>query len=96
MYLYLKSEDQQWYRKDYHGTQSVHWSECCKHPWMSMTIKSNGEACMCMEDFDNEIVLGDARTPEPRRDLERRCVSQASARTTSTSPAASSAASGAT
>ena len=61
VYLYLKSEDQQWYRKDYHGTQSVHWSECCKHPWMSMTIKSNGEACMCMEDFDNEIVLGDAR-----------------------------------
>lgn len=60
VYLYLKSEDQQWYRKDYHGTQSVHWSECCKHPWMSMTIKSNGEACMCMEDFDNEIVLGDA------------------------------------
>ncbi len=62
VYLYLKSEDQQWYRKDFHGTQSVHWSECCKHPWMSMTIKSNGEACMCMEDFDNEIVLGDTRT----------------------------------
>lgn len=61
VYLYLKSEDQQWYRKDYHGTQSVHWSEPCKHPWMSMTIKSNGEACMCMEDFNNEIVLGDAR-----------------------------------
>jgi MoaA/NifB/PqqE/SkfB family radical SAM enzyme len=61
VYLYLKSEDQQWYRKDFHGTNSVHWSECCKHPWMSMTIKSNGEACMCMEDFDNEIVLGDAR-----------------------------------
>ncbi len=62
VYLYLKSEDQQWYRKDYHGTKSVHWSEICKHPWMSMTIKSNGEACMCMEDYDNEIVLGDART----------------------------------
>ena len=60
VYLYLKSEDQQWYRRDYHGTRSVHWSECCKHPWMSMTIKSNGEACMCMEDYDNEIILGDA------------------------------------
>jgi wyosine [tRNA(Phe)-imidazoG37] synthetase (radical SAM superfamily) len=66
VYLYLKSEDQQWYRKDYHGTQSVHWGECCKHPWMSMTIKSNGEACMCMEDFDNEIVLGDARRQDLR------------------------------
>lgn len=61
VYIYLKSEDQQWYRKDYHGTNSVHWSEFCKHPWMSMTIKSNGEAVMCMEDFNNEIVLGDAK-----------------------------------
>ena len=59
VYIYLKSEDQQWYRKDFHGTCSVHWSEFCKHPWMSMTIKSNGEAAMCMEDFNNEIILGD-------------------------------------
>jgi len=26
-----------------------------------MTIKSNGEAAMCMEDFNNEIVLGDVK-----------------------------------
>ena len=61
VYIYLKSEDQQWYRKDFHGTNSIHWSEFCKHPWMSMTIKSNGEVAMCMEDFNNEIILGDAR-----------------------------------
>jgi MoaA/NifB/PqqE/SkfB family radical SAM enzyme len=61
VYIYLKSEDTQWYRKDFHGTRSVHWSEFCKHPWMSMTIKSNGDATTCMEDFNNEIVLGDAR-----------------------------------
>jgi radical SAM protein with 4Fe4S-binding SPASM domain len=61
VYIYLKSEDTQWYRKDFHGTCSIHWSEFCKHPWMSMTIKSNGEATMCMEDFNNEIVLGDAK-----------------------------------
>jgi len=59
VYIYLKSEDCQWYRKDYHGTKSIHWSEICKHPWMSMTVKSNGEATMCMEDFNNEIILGD-------------------------------------
>jgi radical SAM protein with 4Fe4S-binding SPASM domain len=62
VYIYLKSEDCQWYRKDFHGTQSIHWSEICKHPWMSMTIKSNGEATMCMEDYNNEIVLGNANT----------------------------------
>lgn len=59
VYIYLKSEDCQWYRKDFHGTKSIHWSEICKHPWMTMTVKSNGEATMCMEDFNNEIILGD-------------------------------------
>lgn len=58
VYIYLKSENGQWYRKDYHGTHSIHWSEVCRHPWMSMTVKSNGEAAMCMEDFNNEIILG--------------------------------------
>lgn len=60
VYIYFKSEDQQWYRKDYHGTNSIHWSEACKHPWMTMTIKSNGEAAMCMEDYNNELIFGDA------------------------------------
>jgi len=60
VYIYIKSEDQQWYRKEYHGTKSVHWSEICRHPWMSMTIKSNSEVAMCMEDYNNEIVLGNA------------------------------------
>jgi radical SAM protein with 4Fe4S-binding SPASM domain len=58
VYIYLKSEDQQWYRKDCHGTKSVHWTEFCKHPWMSMSIKSNGDVAMCMEDYNNEIILG--------------------------------------
>jgi radical SAM protein with 4Fe4S-binding SPASM domain len=26
---------------------------------MTMTIKSNGEVAMCMEDYNNEIILGD-------------------------------------
>lgn len=61
VYIYLKSEDCQWYRKDYHGTDSIHWSEPCKHPWMTMTIKSNGDVAMCMEDFNNEIVFGNVK-----------------------------------
>jgi len=80
VYIYLKSEDQQWYRKDvtlkeyleqrnrmlpdqrqeFYGTESVHWSEFCKHPWMSMSVKSDGEVHMCMEDYNNEIFLGDS------------------------------------
>lgn len=61
VYIYLKSEDQQWYRKDFHETKSVHWSEVCKHPWMTMTIKSNGDATMCMEDYNNEIIFGNVK-----------------------------------
>ena len=80
VYIYLKSEDQQWYRKDetlkvylekrdrdvpeqeqdFYGTNSIHWMEYCKHPWMSMTIKSDGEVHMCMEDYNNEIFLGNS------------------------------------
>jgi len=78
IYIYLKSEDQQWYKEDetlinylnkhkrggdvgvYHGTKAIHWLEMCKHPWMSMTIKSDGYVAMCMEDYNNEIVLGNA------------------------------------
>ena len=61
VYIYLKSQDQQWYQNKVVDTKSVHWSELCQHPWISMTIKSNGEVAMCMEDFNNELILGDAR-----------------------------------
>ena len=81
VYIYLKSEDQQWYREDetlheylektgretpsqqqlFYGTNAIHWKEFCKHPWMSMTIKSDGEIHMCMEDYNNEIFLGNGR-----------------------------------
>lgn len=62
VYVYLKSQDQKWYHTASKSTKSIHWSEFCQHPWVSMTIKSNGEAAMCMEDFNNEIVLGDAKS----------------------------------
>lgn len=61
VYIYLKSQDQQWYQDKNEGTNSIHWIEFCQFPWSSMTIKSNGEAAMCVEDFNNETILGDAR-----------------------------------
>ncbi len=59
-YVYLKSQDQKWYQNAERKTQSIHWIEFCQFPWSSMTIKSNGEAAQCVEDFNNEIILGDA------------------------------------
>jgi wyosine [tRNA(Phe)-imidazoG37] synthetase (radical SAM superfamily) len=68
VYLYLKSQDQQWYQDAKHETQSIHWREFCQFPWSSMTVKSNGECAMCVEDFNNEIILGDANL-ESMRDI---------------------------
>jgi len=62
VYVYLKSQDQMWYEDNKQSTQSIHWLEFCQFPWSSMTIKSNGESVECVEDFNNEIVLGDAKT----------------------------------
>jgi wyosine [tRNA(Phe)-imidazoG37] synthetase (radical SAM superfamily) len=63
VYIYLKSQDQQWYPGQVQTqTQSIHWQEFCQFPFSSMTIKSDGLSVECVEDFNNEIVLGDART----------------------------------
>jgi radical SAM protein with 4Fe4S-binding SPASM domain len=51
-----------WYEDNKQTTESIHWQEFCQFPWSSMTIKSNGECAQCVEDFNNEIILGDART----------------------------------
>jgi radical SAM protein with 4Fe4S-binding SPASM domain len=61
-YVYLKSQDQMWYEDNRQQTASIHWTEFCQFPWSSMTIKSNGESVECVEDFNNEIILGDAKT----------------------------------
>jgi len=61
VYIYLKSQDQMWYEDTKQKTESIHWTEFCQFPWSSMTVKSNGEAVQCVEDFNNAIVLGDAR-----------------------------------
>ena len=61
VYIYLKSQDQQWYQEVDHGTGSIHWKEFCQFPWSSMTIKSNGEAVECVEDYNNEIILGNVK-----------------------------------
>jgi MoaA/NifB/PqqE/SkfB family radical SAM enzyme len=61
VYVYLKSQDQQWYEDNKQQTQSIHWIEFCQFPWSSMTVKSNGECAECVEDFNNEIILGDTK-----------------------------------
>jgi radical SAM protein with 4Fe4S-binding SPASM domain len=68
VYIYLKSQDQKWYQGVDITTQSIHWTEFCQFPWSSMTIKSDGKAVECVEDYNNEIILGDA-AKESLRDI---------------------------
>lgn len=58
VYLYSKSLDQAWMQGS-EPPKSIHWREPCQMPWSSMTIKSDGKAASCQEDFNNEIILGD-------------------------------------
>jgi MoaA/NifB/PqqE/SkfB family radical SAM enzyme len=61
VYIYLKSLDQSWMLNT-GRPPSIHWSEFCQIPWSSMTIKSDGLAASCEEDYNNEIILGDTKT----------------------------------
>lgn len=60
VYIYLKSQDCLWYNDTGATTNSIHWIEPCQFAWSSMTIKSDGMATQCVEDYNNDIVLGDA------------------------------------
>jgi MoaA/NifB/PqqE/SkfB family radical SAM enzyme len=60
VYIYQKSLDQAWMTGG-EPPKSIHWREYCQMPWSSMTINSSGLAVACQEDFDGEIVLGDAK-----------------------------------
>jgi radical SAM protein with 4Fe4S-binding SPASM domain len=61
VYIYQKSADQAWLTGKA-NSKSIHWTEPCQFPWSSMTINSSGLAVACPEDFNGEIVLGDAKT----------------------------------
>jgi len=60
-YVYLKSEDQQWFDRSQHKNQSIHWGEPCQFPWTSMTINAQGMAVSCVEDYNGDMTLGNAR-----------------------------------
>jgi len=60
VYIFFKSVDQDWYKKT-KETKAIHWTEFCQYPWSSMTIKSDGKVASCAEDYNNDIILGDAK-----------------------------------
>jgi len=60
VYVYLKDQDQVWHDGSKMNNQSIDWNQFCCSPWYSMTIKSNGDCVGCQEDYNNQIVFGNA------------------------------------
>jgi radical SAM protein with 4Fe4S-binding SPASM domain len=61
VYIYGKSQDQQWL-KEGNPTKSIHWSEFCQFAWSSMSITSSGAVVPCCADYNDELVIGDCKT----------------------------------
>jgi len=60
VYMYNKSKDNQWFNKDTSAQKSIHWLEPCQFPWSSMSIMWDGTVVPCGQDFNNEMIMGDA------------------------------------
>jgi len=61
-YVYVKSQDNQWYAGTKKKTPVAHLSGPCQFPWSSLTILWNGDVVPCNQDFNAEMKLGDATT----------------------------------
>jgi len=61
VYIYLKSQDQRWLRENESEQKAIHWREFCQHPWTSMSIQWDGTIVPCHVDYNNEIIMGDAK-----------------------------------
>lgn len=62
VYIYLKSQDQTYLEDKELDNQSIDWVEYCQFPWSSLSIKSDGKVAMCSQDFNNMVIVGDAKT----------------------------------
>jgi radical SAM protein with 4Fe4S-binding SPASM domain len=61
VYIYLKSKDQLWIKKENKNNNSISWNEFCLFPWYAMTVKSDGNIACCSEDYNNDIILGNTK-----------------------------------
>jgi len=59
VYIYLKSQDQNWVQDGKLKTNSIDWSEFCHYPWSSLSVKSDGMVAVCNQDFNNMVIVGD-------------------------------------
>lgn len=62
VFHYVKSQDNRWYfeQDDELRNKSHYVSQYCEFPWTSMTVMANGKIVPCTQDFDAEMVMGDA------------------------------------
>ena len=63
VYYYIKSMDNKWYAKSKDpGKDRSHYSQqYCEFPWISLTVMSNGAVVPCTQDYNAEMVFGNAK-----------------------------------
>jgi radical SAM protein with 4Fe4S-binding SPASM domain len=64
VYAYIKSQDNRWFfEKDSKMTSGSHYeSQYCEFPWISTTVMVDGSVVPCTQDYNAEMILGDANT----------------------------------
>lgn len=62
VFAYIKSQDNRWFHeKDKALACKSHYAaQYCEFPWTSMTIMTDGSVVPCSQDYNCEMVLGDA------------------------------------
>jgi radical SAM protein with 4Fe4S-binding SPASM domain len=58
---YIKSMDNRWHTdKQAPPNRSHYVKQYCEYPWSSLTVMSNGDVVPCPQDYDCEMVMGNA------------------------------------
>ena len=62
VYAYVKSQDNRWYyEEDEEMLAKNHYvKQYCEYPFTSLTIMSNGSVVPCTQDYDAEMIFGNA------------------------------------
>lgn len=62
VFAYVKSRDNRWFHDDDAAmvNRSHYEAQYCEYPWTSLSVMANGAVVPCTQDYNNEMVMGDA------------------------------------
>lgn len=62
VFAYIKSQDNRWFHEEDSSVEckSHYESQYCEFPWLSLTVMADGTVVPCSQDYNCEMVMGDA------------------------------------